>query len=740
MASKYTNKALTILNTTPISGKKLGSSKKPNAMYIGEYLKSQGYTKAGAQAVLANINKESRFDPAIVEIGVGGSSAIGGTGGIGLIQWTGQKTRSGKLRRRGLLEKAANYNVQTRDSLEFQTEYLVSEVKGQKISTILRTETDPVVACLELLFLDIRPATAINFKKAITEGKKPKSSDVNAVQARVNSLWYLQDIVDEIWGDEEEPEEEEAEEVEQEEEEIEVVPSDEIVDQEREFDVRGEDFVPFTAEMFTALTKREDGEDVDGAEHFKKTLNKFVAFELYNLEYKGTGWADNDNANGFYLPLRVVLDVFNNYISIRDNTASNEQGSRTPGRKLTQFYTGEQDPDPEADDYFKIAKFLTNGKHFSIDPLRCILPNATQPTQLIKSDGKAAVFKKIGGGKDPVTEYALGYVSKESFHKNVDTAFRKKLMRGSTDDILNILISVEFLKKELDKFVVTDKDTDQVEFDDMVTFIKTIMKGLNDVLGSINDFDLHYDEQENLFYVVDRKRTATHSTVNTANSKTEAINLTGLKSTVTKLSVSSKISNRIGSMVAIAAQGSGGHTKKSIGPMLEWNRGLLDRHIISKSQTDAGKGDSEEVGKKEDERLEGWAKLYYKFWQEFNGADSSGFNEDGDLDTDAIVNLKQYHKTYCKKFVLGEIKKSKKSPLPEPGVIPVELSFTMMGIAGMKIGQCFRVEPGVLPEQYTNNFGFLITGLDHTITDNKWTTNIKTQFYPLRNVKKSELK
>ena len=739
MASKYTEIATTLLNTTPISGKKLGSSKKPNAMYIGEYLKSQGYTKAGTQAVLANINKESRFEPSIVEIGVGGSSAIGGKGGIGLIQWTGQKTRSGKLRRRGLLEKAANYSIQVRDSLDFQTKYLVSEVKGQKISTILRTETDPVVACLELLFLDIRPATAINFKKAITEGKTPNSSDIRAVQARVNSLWYLQDIVDEIWGDEED-EEEEVEEEEVEEEDIDEVPSETVQQNGKNYPVTGQQFVPFTADMFKALTEREDGTEVNGAAHFKEHLSNFVAFELYNLEYKGTGWVDNDNANGFYLPLRVVLDVFNNYISIRDNTTDNEQGSNTPGRKLTQFYTGEQDPDPTKSDYFKIAKFITNEKHFSIDPLRCVLPNATQPTQLLTSTGKPVEFKKESNNKGPVTEYALGYISKDSFHKNVDDAFKNGLMRGKTDDILNILVSVEFLKQELDKFVQTDKDTDQVEFDDMVTFIKTIIRGFNDVLGSINDFDLHYDEQENLFYVVDRKRTPTHNTVNIANRKAKAINLTGLTTTISKLSVSSKISNRIGSMIAVAAQGTGEHTKKSIAPMLEWNRGLLDRHIISKSQTDAGKGDSKEVGEKEDKRLKSWAKLYYKFWQEFNGNDSSGFLEDGDVDTGAIRNLKQYHKTYCKKFVLDKIAKTTKSKIPPPGVIPVELSFTMMGISGMKIGQFFEVEPGVLPEQYTDNFGFLITGIDHTISDNKWTTEIKTQFYPKRDIESSELK
>ncbi len=53
----------------------------------------------------------------------------------------------------------------------------------------------------------------------------------------------------------------------------------------------------------------------------------------------------------------------------------------------------------------------------------------------------------------------------------------------------------------------------------------------------------------------------------------------------------------------------------------------------------------------------------------------------------------------------------------------------MMGIGGLKIGQAFLIEEGLLPNQYSENFGFIITGLSHNIADGKWTTDVKTQFY-----------
>ena len=53
----------------------------------------------------------------------------------------------------------------------------------------------------------------------------------------------------------------------------------------------------------------------------------------------------------------------------------------------------------------------------------------------------------------------------------------------------------------------------------------------------------------------------------------------------------------------------------------------------------------------------------------------------------------------------------------------------MEGIAGLKIAQAFRINKGILPKKY-DDWGYIITGLDHEIgTDNKWFTNIKTQFY-----------
>ena len=51
----------------------------------------------------------------------------------------------------------------------------------------------------------------------------------------------------------------------------------------------------------------------------------------------------------------------------------------------------------------------------------------------------------------------------------------------------------------------------------------------------------------------------------------------------------------------------------------------------------------------------------------------------------------------------------------------------MKGISGIKVGQAFKVNEFFLPKRYQNRVAYIVTGLDHSVNDNKWTTNITSQ-------------
>lgn len=465
----------------------------------------------------------------------------------------------------------------------------------------------------------------------------------------------------------------------------------------------------------------------DSSQHFKQTLNDFVAFRLKNLEKKDTGFVDNDNLNEFWIPLAVVLDVFNNYVTLIDATQEKSRGTNSQGRKLTQFYTGWQDEDTTGD-YEKKVKYLTTDLHFSINPMVCVLPK--RPSLIILQDSKG---NEVEWPDEQGTSFPMGVIWKNGFHQQVESAFQQGILRGQPDDILNILLPVQLIKDELDKITKENEDSDQNGINNAVSFLKTLLRGMNEAMGGINDFDLFYEDRDDLYYIVDRKVTPVSIEF------IPTLSLSGNKSTMLDVSISSQISQNIGNMVSIAAQGTGGNSKDNVSTLLKWNAGLIDRHIRHKSQ-DKNPSTVDQIEEERespaDKRQQKWIEDYYDYWREFNG---DKFWDNGDFNESAVTNLAAYHKRFCQKYVVEAYSKKKEDPKPPAGVIPVELSFKTLGIGGLKIGQAFRIDQGLLPQRYAEEFGYIITGLSHSVADSKWTTDVKTQFYYIKKPSKEDL-
>ena len=59
-----------------------------------------------------------------------------------------------------------------------------------------------------------------------------------------------------------------------------------------------------------------------------------------------------------------------------------------------------------------------------------------------------------------------------------------------------------------------------------------------------------------------------------------------------------------------------------------------------------------------------------------------------------------------------------------PGIIPIQLTFEIQGISGLRITDVFNLGPGLLPSRYKDNISFTITGIDNQISNNRWTTTV----------------
>ena len=329
-------------------------------------------------------------------------------------------------------------------------------------------------------------------------------------------------------------------------------------------------------------------------------------------------------------------------------------------------------------DYTKSSKFLTIPEHFSIDPTVCAL-----------------AYKHLKPPK--VQGQAFGDV----------TAITNNLVAPTNgyDDVLNILVASPFVKGIMDGALGEDYESSK----GVTEIIKEILSGINTALGGINDLDVYFDEDVNTFYVVDRN--------NTPKDKVPELTIAGIDSIFTNISISSVISNQIASNISIAAQGSAQSFTENVENILRWNPNVIDRVKPVKDPSEKDVEGQESIQQEKEQEWEEWYEDVVSFFGEFNG---TGY-EDSDMQA-----AKTMHKEYITYYLYYA---NTTAGDPPPGLVPVELSVQLEGIGGFKVGQTFAIKSGILPAKYQGKFGYIITGLTHSVSDNRWLTDIKTQFY-----------
>ena len=398
---------------------------------------------------------------------------------------------------------------------------------------------------------------------------------------------------------------------------------------------------------------------------------------MYYQDVQIDNYFIDDDTPMHWMSLRLYLDIFNTLISPIDTT----KPKGTPDRSVVKFNT----------DLTKSSKFLTSPEHFSIDPATCVLVKKAE-----LETGETIEVTAPQKGAAPA---------------------------GDADDVLNIYISLPYLKTVLDGALDKDGKLDKSMHD----ITGTILEGINTALGGINDLDLAYDEEDEggTWYIIDRNNTPPDS------QEAPEFTLAGIQSVFTDVGISSKISNEVGSQISIAAQGSASGTNEYIENILRWNTGIVDRIKVVKTTVDkaekaataAAAAQTASDAKKElEKRTATWIKEVVTVFNEFNTTDG--------YDKDDMQAIKTMHAEWTVANVVTKYRIQNKAAIP--GLVPVELSLKLDGIGGFIIGQVFRIAAGILPSKYQDKFGYLITGLEHTIdSTNSWETSITTQFYSI---------
>lgn len=372
----------------------------------------------------------------------------------------------------------------------------------------------------------------------------------------------------------------------------------------------------------------------------------------------------NQKGDGYprYITLRTLLILINEASLLY----SNEE-------PLGQFYIGEKS---------KVSNFTTFFEHIGVNQQICILPKA-----------------KI---------QAIANMTSELFY---DISTQAAFGTNELTDILNIFVSVDYLINVFEARKTNKNAANNTVYDVLVS---DILLDIEKNLGNINEFDIHYDSDDSLFYIVDRK------IVPAKNSITSFIDLVGLKTEVRNLNISSKLTNDLTSMIAIAAQDTySPSSANDLYNIQKWNSGLKDRHLIKKKvgrKSETTDVDIEEIVSTS------LKNQYLDYISTFNYKQRTY----GPIRQPNTEQLQDMHNQLMSEYVRKYTTKKRTNP---PGLIPFELSFTMKGIAGIKVGQAFKIPEFFLPERYRGVVAFIVTGIDHTVSNNDWTTEIKSQMF-----------
>lgn len=301
-------------------------------------------------------------------------------------------------------------------------------------------------------------------------------------------------------------------------------------------------------------------------------------------------------------------------------------------------------------------KFNTFKEHVSKNPLTCLLPGNLK-------------VEKLDGIKD--------------------------LISGENDELLNILVSIPLITETYERYAKED-----VESFSVFNFTQSILSQIDGALGTIPEFDITFSEEKRLIEIIDR------TTVTKKKTDFPTLDLVGLKTTVSDLKIESKVSSKLGSLIAIAAQSDPKNLVKNLGSLVEWNRGKTDRFREVKIITDET---TATVNSTYEEDL---SLLYEKFNRTPAEFIEKEWNDIGSS-----------HRSFTIEKSNEVAKGSRKFPLA--GVVPVEVSLTLDGIGGIRIADNVNFNQNFLLPGY-DIFSFQVTGVDHNIgQDNKWTTTLK---------------
>ena len=297
---------------------------------------------------------------------------------------------------------------------------------------------------------------------------------------------------------------------------------------------------------------------------------------------------------------------------------------------------------------------------------------------------------------------------------------------GTKWRVLNNVFAARFLHTYVNINTITNIATNSVGEGNKISlydFLSKLMKTIQKPLGNINDFEVIYDSEENIFRIIDNTVIPEGGPISYPKTKPTEFQVSLLTdkrgSFLTEAGFKTEITPQIASMLAIGAQANGNVVGENATAFSKWNVGLTDRIIKNKTDNiDPGSEEEDDSGGVGEDKAATFTDLIDELNTYLEDA-IDGLYADAEQ-TDGIEGSA----TDFLNMQVGDYVNS--NTIPGVGFIPLNLEIKMHGLSGMKIYQRYTINDDLLPESYKNKLDFLVKGLHHEVNENGWFTTLES--------------
>lgn len=326
---------------------------------------------------------------------------------------------------------------------------------------------------------------------------------------------------------------------------------------------------------------------------------------------------------------------------------------------------------------------------FSLDPYKVVVPERQ----------KSVIWHRYPDSSGNVNGVSETLVSRET----------GVLVNGTAGRIFDLWVSLNYVY-ELFQGEIENQSEDYSTY----SCIKNLLTGISKALGNTVDLDISIDEDTCRYYIVDRNYLR--------RQELQLITPSGTRTTFLDIQAESAVTSDMANMMSIAAQGG-----KDISPALtSWNYKLSERHPTGDSTNSENSSKDSDWKSREANTSNFWKDAQRLYEMMFSGENANTTSDTSELSESAYSYLQVTGEMIFSEALQIETGNGTGMPV---GVFPLRLRFTMKGIDGFVIGECFGVREGVLPLKY-KDWGHIVTGVEQNIDTTGWKTTVKTQYFP----------